>query len=135
MKYELNKYALLSDAIAGSHNDIDSAAGMARSRYITTVAGQEATYLSKAADADRYKAAGYPADTSSYPWVESEMSATGMTAQQSTDGIIVQRDAWNTLGAIIESERIKGKISVSQAVTISEAVQQANITISNLNSL
>ena len=47
---------------------------MARARYITIAPGQDATYAAKYADAAAYAAAGYPADTSNYPWIEAEAS-------------------------------------------------------------
>ena len=114
----------LADVIAASHAAIDAAAGAARARYITTASGQESTYMLKAADADRYKAAGYPAaQIASYPWVEAKarsMSATPAANdyQAAADLIIATRDAWVLKGAAIEEARERWKLSVSDAADI-----------------
>lgn len=108
--------SILSRAAFKASNDIDSFAGQVRLKYITSVPGQDATYLSKATQADSYKAAGY---TGTVPvLVQAEADATGMTTHQAADYIIATRDAWNTIAANIERERRKGKIAVAAAVDI-----------------
>ena len=72
-------------------------------------AGQEATYVAKAQDADGYCAAGYPADTTGYPYIAAESAATGLTPAQTADRIIATRDAWQQLNAQIEATRIGAK--------------------------
>ena len=71
--------ARIATARRNARDSIDTAAGMARARYITIAPGQDATYAAKYADAAAYAAAGYPADTSNYPWIEAEASQTGLT--------------------------------------------------------
>lgn len=100
---------------------IDAAAGEARARYITTAAGQDTTYLLKAADADAYKVAGYPdAQITNYPWVLAKakaMVATPAAAdyQAAADLIIATRNMWVTTGVQIEEARERGKAAVTAA--------------------
>lgn len=102
--------------------EIDASAGAARARYITTVSGQDATYLLKAADADRYKAAAYPAaQIASYPWVRAKAKAASASPaaadyQAAADLIIATRDAWVAKGAAIEEARERGKAAVAAAL-------------------
>lgn len=125
----------LAEAQAAAHAGIDAATGAARARYITTVNGQESTYLLKAADADRYKAAGYPtAQIASYPWVRAKarsMVAAPAAAdyQAAADLIIATRDAWVATGAAIEEARERGKSAVAAAVDVAgvEAARTAAV--------
>ncbi|MDA8258387.1 MAG: hypothetical protein M0Z99_22620 [Betaproteobacteria bacterium] len=114
----------LAEVQASALAAIDAAAAATRAHYITTADGQAATYLLKAADADRYKAAGYPAaQIASYPWVMAKAKA--MTAvpaaadyQAAADLIISTRDAWVVKGAAIEEARERGKAVVAAAVDV-----------------
>lgn len=114
----------LGGAQAAAQAAIDAAAGAARARYITTSIGQESTYLLKAADADRYKAAGYPAaQIASYPWVLAKARAASASPaaadyQAAADLIIATRDAWVATGAAIEEARERGKAAVAAAVDV-----------------
>lgn len=110
---------------------IDSQAGATRSKYITTVAGQPETYLSKATDAAAYKAAGYPfASIANYVWVQAEAIAIGGATPTATqvkaaaDGILAAQAAWVSLGAAIEQARRAGGVAVTAATTVA-AVQTA----------
>lgn len=122
---------LLLTAQENASSLIDTQAGKTRSKYITTVAGQSETYLSKATDAANYKAAGYPfASIASYPWVQAEAKAingstpTAAQAQAATDGILAAQAAWIALGASIEQARRAGGVAVAAATTVT-AVQAA----------
>ena len=125
----------LTEAQSGALTSIDTAAGAARARYITTANGQDATYMSKAADADRYKADGYPAaQIASYPWVRAKarsMVAAPAAAdyQAAADLIIATRDAWVLKGAAIDEARERGKAAVSSAVDVAgvEVVRAAAV--------
>ena len=55
---------------------IDSHAGNTRKKYITSTHGQEMTYSEKVKQAEAFITAGYPADTSPYPFIESDMTAS-----------------------------------------------------------
>jgi hypothetical protein len=116
---------------------IDNQAGAARAKYITSVAGQAETYLSKAADAQGYKAAIYPfASVANYPWVQAEAiaingaSPTAAQTQAAADGILAAQAQWVALGAAIEQARRAGKIAVAAAATVAavQAAEQNAIT-------
>lgn len=117
---------------------IDNQAGLTRLKYITDVAGQSETYLSKATDAINYKAAAYPfASIASYPMVQAEGKAiygatptpTAAQYQAAADGILTQQAQWIQLAAAIEQQRRAGKIAVGAASTVAavQAAQQAAI--------
>lgn len=114
----------LAEAQAAALAAIDAAAGTVRARYITTADGQAATYMLKTADADRYKAAGYPAaQIAGYPWVLAKARAmvaapAAADYQAAADLIIATRDAWVVKGAAIEEARERGKAAVSSAVDV-----------------
>lgn len=96
-------------------NTIDEVAGVARKKYLTTSDGQAMTYLKKEADAEAFKAAGYPeVDINDYPWIQAESVAQNDTGQQATDMILAQRDAWLVVGVAIEEARMQGKVQVDQ---------------------
>ena len=90
---------------------IDAAAGRARSRYITTVPGQGETYTAKYQEALAYIAAGYPSDTSAYPFIAGESQPnSGMTPTQAATRIATLGGYWReVVGPAIESARINGK--------------------------
>ena len=96
--------------------DIDNHAGTIRSKYITVAPGQEMTYMEKSEEAADFVTAGYPADTSNYPFIQAEMDATGLTKEQAADGILAQKSAWIVVGATIEKTRLSGKAQVDAAV-------------------
>lgn len=110
----------LEEAKATGKSEIDSMAGTVRSKYITVAPGQEMTYLEKSDQATDFVAAGYPADTSSYPFIQAEMDATGQTKEQAADGILAQKSAWITVGSAIEEHRLYGKAQVDVAVNLAE---------------
>lgn len=97
---------------------IDSKAGNVRKKYITSTHGQEMTYLEKAKQAEDFINAGYPADTSPYPFIEADMTALSLTKEQAADGIIAQRDAWLVIGATVEQHRLAGKAQVDTAADL-----------------
>ncbi len=125
----------LSDVITESLQMIDASAGKTRYKYITSVPGQDATYRAKRQDAEAYKAAGYPADATPYPWVSAEATATGNTPQVAADNILATVAAWTTKGSQIEGERIKGKTAVKLAATIPDALTIRNTTIRNIEAM
>ena len=96
--------------------DIDNHAGTIRSKYITVAPGQEMTYMEKSEEAADFVTAGYPVDTSNYPFIQAEMDATGLTKEQAADGILAQKSAWIVVGATIEKTRLSGKAQVDAAV-------------------
>lgn len=123
----------LEDAQAAAIAAIDAAAAAARARYITVTAGQDATYIAKAAQAEAYKSAGYPADLSGYGYIEAELARLGLDPtsasdrQAACDNILQIRADWLALDALIERARLVGKARVKEATDHSaiEAAQAA----------
>ena len=100
---------------------IDMAASEARGKYITDGVGQESTYLLKAQHAKEYRDAGY---TGTIPFlVQSEMNATGETAQVCADSIIYQETQWIYLAGTIETIRRSGKIALD---ALTDSIEIAN---------
>lgn len=114
---------------------IDNVAGNARTRYITSAPGQEMTYLEKSEEAADYAAAGYPADTTNYPFVAADATAYSITPQQAADQILAQRAVWITVGAQIEQVRLNGKNQVNTATTQQDVQLIVETTISALNAI
>ena len=116
----------IDQAKAESAAEIDQKAGQVRQKYITTVAGQEATYTEKARQCEAYKAAGYPAtpDPVGHAYVIAEANAKSCGYQVACDAILAERDQWAVLGAKIEEARRKAKIAIAAATT-AEAVEAA----------
>jgi len=107
-----------ADLKATARAIIDNEAGIKRNIYITSVPGQEATYIYKAQQCQAFKDAGYPGDVTPYPLVEAERDATGDTAQVAADAILAEEAAWMVLAKQIEKERRGGKIAVDAAVDV-----------------
>jgi hypothetical protein len=122
----------LDEVIAESLTMIDAGAGQIRMKYFTSVPGQETSYQEKASDANAYKSAGYPSDITPYPWLASEVVATGKTAVQAADDILAAKALWTAKGSQIEGERMLGKTSVKNATTIAGALNIRNTTLRNL---
>jgi len=89
---------------------IDEAAGAARARYITTVPGQESTYMTKEQEARQYLADGTVG-----PMLQAEADATGKTVDVIANEIVTVADQWAQLGAQIEALRMAGKKQVDEA--------------------
>jgi len=116
---------------------IDQAAGHARTRYITSTSGQEATYLAKAEQATAYKAAGYPdpCSTAIYPFIALESTALSMSPATLADSILTERDAWLQKGAQIEAVRRGAKVAISAATTYNDMEEIRDSAFSVFNSL
>lgn len=135
MRIEIKKYPALADLKQQSYADIDAAAGAARARYITVAPGQSETYQENAADAAAYANAGYPADSTPYPWVHAEATALGVPAAQVAQTITATKAAWITLGTGIEALRMKGKALVNQASTEAQVLTTSRGYIAALNNI
>jgi hypothetical protein len=109
----------LADVRMRASAEVDRAAGSARARYITIVAGQEGTYIEKEKQAEQFRAAGYP--TKAIPlMIDGEAQASGLSAQQACDFILETRDGWLVVAARIELERRKGKVAIDAAKTAAD---------------
>lgn len=110
----------LSEQKAETIIEIDEIAGQKRLQYITSAPGQEVTYTAKLTDALAYKAAGYPEDVTTYPWIASESSATGQTPLAVTNLIIYTANLWTLVGSRIEGARQAAKIAVNTATSVTD---------------
>ena len=130
----INQIVSKDEVLQTALRDIDLAAGQARTRYITEVPGQQATYLAKAEQAATFKAAGYEGEAPAY--VKMEAQATGMTAKQATDTILATKAAWETTtGPRIEYLRRSGKITVTRASTVEEIEATARKVLAELGGI
>lgn len=132
----------LDEVKLSAYAEVDTEAGKARSRYITVAPGQEATYIAKAEQADKYVSGGYNTSTLvNYVWLVSECNALGVAttgAINSTavknvvDSILAQRDAWYQKGSSIEEIRRSTKIQIgneSDITNINELVINARLLL------
>lgn len=104
----------LAEQKVSAEREIDEKAGEVRKRYITSVAGQEATYLVKERQAEAFKAALYVGTVPGL--VQAEVDATGQAAQQACDAILAERDGWLLKAAQVEKARRAGKVAVGKAL-------------------
>lgn len=95
---------------AALHARIDEEAGEFRRRFITTVPGQEMTYLRKEAEAR-----GWPGG--SHPMITAEAAARDMTEEDLAAEVIANADAWAAQGAAVEAARLGAKKAVTEATT------------------
>ena len=95
--------------------NIDQQAEVTRLKYVTPGSAQAMVYQEKGDEAADYVATGYPADLSSYPFIQAEVNATGKTATAAADDILAQKSAWIALGAATEEVRLSGKAAVDAA--------------------
>lgn len=122
----------LADAILAALTDVDASAGSARLRYITDVPGQQATYVVKQGEAEKYLASGgIPG-----PYLAAEAAAMGATATQAAQLITGIAAQWNgVFGPAIEGARRVGKISIAAATTNAEVTTRRNAAIAALNGI
>jgi len=134
-------WVLPSSAVAAARangaQQIDAAAGKARQRYITTVPGQDATYIVKYQEALDYIAAGYPNDLTSYPYIAGESSPnTWMTATQAATRIAVLGGYWrDVIGPAIEKARVNGKDAIDALTSIEEIDAHVAAVIATLEAI
>lgn len=104
-------------------DQIDSAAGQARARYLTVAPGQEATYTAKYADAKAYLLAADTSDMTLFPWIKQEAERTGMTPQAAAQRIKDLGDYWHfDIGPKIEGLRMAGKDGLAALTTRSQVM-------------
>lgn len=135
MQYNHTSSTSLADAITRAERAIDAAAGETRAKYLTIAPGQEATYVMKSSEAALFKTAGYPADLTTYPWVQAEVNATGLSAAAATDAILLQKAQWEALGSYIEQLRLAGKAAVRVALTVQEVAATRHQTVAALGQI
>ena len=131
MRFEVHPFKDVEEARKWAEEQIDTSVGKARSRYITTVPGQEATYSAKYAEAKQYLLDPEP-DLEQYPWIKREAQAGGVLPQICAEIIKRRVDVWNfEAGPEIEAVRLAGKrglttqASIQQVVNFVRAIQVA----------
>lgn len=112
-----------------ARQQLDAAAGDARLRHLSAVAGQDMVYAEKLAQAQAYVGAHAADPGAEVPgYVAAEMAATGSTALQAATAIMAAADAFHRgPGPQIEQVRRAGKLAVQAAIT-AEAVHAAKAT-------
>jgi len=99
-----------------SKTEIDNCAGEARDRYVTTTKAQDAVYVLKEKEAEKYKGNGYPADLTGYPFVQADKNARNFnTGQEAADDILTLATNWTYLAAQIEEIRLGYKDQIDQS--------------------
>lgn len=124
-------------ARANGAQQIDAAAGKARQRYITTAPGQGETYTAKYQEALAYIAAGYPSDTSAYPFIAGESQPnSGMTPTQAATRIATIGGYWReVIGPAIEAARINGKDALDSLTDPAAIDAHVAAVVANLDAI
>ena len=117
-----------------ANRKIDEKSATLRSRYITTVPGQEAVYAEKVEEATDFISEGYTSDIKLFPLLHAEVKATELTPKQVADGIIEKKSQWIHLNAQIEEARIRAK-RIIESNKINSVQQVDKITNQTLNIL
>jgi hypothetical protein len=104
---------------------VDLAAEVARSRFLTAGSGQALEYQATKEDADRALAVlaatpGATLDAADYPWLEAErlaLAAIGVTVTLAEVAALVKTtmDAWKTAGSAIKQVRRTAKLEIEAA--------------------
>lgn len=133
MRFDLHPFASVDEARSWARDQVDAAAGVARSRFITTAPGQDAAYRAKYEEAKAFIAAGYSPASQAIPWIEAEASTAGVSTQVAADRIKERGDAWNLmLGPRIEALRVGGKVRVAGASTVADVLLAARCVVDQL---
>lgn len=107
---------------------IDSNAEKARQCFLTGGSGQALEYQATEAEARRYAATGFPANPSlaDYPFIFAELQAVhavsgpGLTLRQVAEQVIVQADAWKSVGSAIKQMRRRAKLQIEVATSVAQ---------------
>lgn len=118
--------------------DIDQAAGAARERYITDVAGQQAVYLTKMQEAMAYLAAhaANPATAVAGAHIARQAERTSKTPLVVAQDVVDTGGLWlGEMSPIIEAERMAGKEAVAAAVSAEDIISARDAAVSILMEL
>ena len=94
----------LATAKAAAIARVNSEAGGARARFITSVIGQEGTYLDKATEAGAFAADPAP-NASAYPYLFAEAEATETPVEHVAELVRQTAQSWRQINAQIEGLR------------------------------
>jgi hypothetical protein len=116
--------SFMAQSVAQALLDIDTEAGKARLRYITSVPGQEAVYLLKEHQARTWQAAGFAGEAPSF--IAAESNALGVSAVSVAEGIIATANQWvEVKGPQIEAVRRKWKVTITDGPLTELAITAA----------
>lgn len=103
---------------------VNQIADEVRKLYITPIAGQEMIYLSKEQEAHHFlEQDPVPSDLSPYPFIASEVGATGETALDVATVFATKGSQWRALGSMIERLRIRALTDLKGAATEGQVAQ------------
>lgn len=135
-----NGYPVLSDIPPVSESDrreftkeqIDTAAGMARNRFVSPGTLIDAEYLQAESAARSYADSNYSGEVPSS--IQSWSDATGMTAEVAADDILATAQQWRNVLDQIRAIRLSGKAAV-EAAPDGNIEATAKLYIDQLNAL
>ncbi|WP_242183066.1 hypothetical protein [Sphingomonas sp. CARO-RG-8B-R24-01] len=122
---DLNLEPIREGLIGMVNND----AGQFRLRFITDVAGQQATYLSKEEEA---KAWTPQANLSDFPFLAAEAEYTGMAIADIVTLVLATAAAWRGLAAKIEGRRRGAMVELAAAANVAALVRAATVDWASL---
>ena len=132
----INDYDPLPEAQVAAAEKVNIAAGEARTRYVTAVPSQDATYQMKLEDARAFKLANYPeANLSNYPFVTGESQALSSTGQVAANLIIGTYNSWVFLAAYIEKTRRSANENIKRETVWSNCSVIADAAINKLDAI
>lgn len=105
------------------HAKVDEEAGEIRKRYLTTVPGQEMTYLRKEQEARAFMLD----PEGSYPFLQAEAQATNVTVAELAAVVLANADIWGEIGAAIEGLRMGAKTAITAATTAADKNAAATV--------
>lgn len=124
----------LAEAVQAGLAQVDSYAGQARLRYITSVPGQAETYAKKEEQARAWASAAFWGEAPSF--IAAEAAALGVSAQSVAEEVISLADFWaNVKGPQIEATRRKWKVSIESAATVLQVDQMVESAKAELDAL
>lgn len=124
--------SLLTAARWQLDSDIDKAAGLARSAFVSPGAYIDQEYLLAKQEASEWLAGGK--DEAAIPSsVQDHIDMFGVSAEAAAQEIVATAEAWETALRDIRNLRLGGKAAVSRAETIEAAEAAAQQAIEQLN--
>lgn len=100
---------------------VNRQAGEFRTKFITSIPGQEAVYLLKQQEAKAWAVGADPAD---FPYLAAEAAATGVTVADLVASVLAISAAWGVISPAIEAAR-RGAITAIDAASSTPAVVAA----------
>lgn len=132
--FELNQWqqvANIEEIRQQALQDIDNLAGFTRTKYITSVPGQEAVYAQKLLEAEEFIKTGAIGE-----YLKAEASAVNKDVTTVAQSIIDKSILWNTkIGPQIEGIRRKNKLLVQEADSVEKIYEIKALNIQELSAI